>query len=632
MEAEMLNLQRNIEKIEASSNVVTHHISPKRGQIEKLGEIYQLLQQLQFLAEVPHRLTDSLKTENYSDGISYYNKTAGILNRYSYLHSFKTIKENSDKALLTVKKAILGKFEDPQALPDKTQEYCNLLRSIDLDDQTLMNTFYDTRLNKLKSLFGKWTNFSIAVVSPDEPLLNAFKRAITNINATFFPELSLILQTYEKLFPTEFLNDASILKERITSDNPISPNTYLDSIFGEYHKTMSHQLIKSEEPEIISACLEHIATEFKATKYDFPKIDVGLYSKHIVNTITDNLIQSFIDNFAVTFRDIVDAMKKKLEEEEKNKESTINYKELLSSTEVEYFVQIDVLFERITPLIQEIAPQYPKLFEFIVNSMNSTLTNLQETGRSAQFPDPLLPRSYELLLANLWIHFEKEGITAFDKKLKGIIDTLAHSSRINSNKMDQVIKEMRDTTRETAQQILQHFVRIEGEKLGLLLRRYVETTAWLNKREPRYVEMIVDTLVNEITTLKNYLNVAFPITEDPRSTKRQQKGLFPNKLQLSMRIDFDKLSILIAILTVCLKTFLECVRLTTFGNYGYQQLQLNICYMKLIMTKKNLLEDKLRQILEMLDDILLNAEERTVDACSMEQIIIDRICDEKLKN
>uniref|UniRef100_A0A6B2LRZ4 Vacuolar protein sorting-associated protein 51 homolog n=1 Tax=Arcella intermedia TaxID=1963864 RepID=A0A6B2LRZ4_9EUKA len=34
MEAEMLNLQRNIEKIEASSNVVTHHISPKCGQIE----------------------------------------------------------------------------------------------------------------------------------------------------------------------------------------------------------------------------------------------------------------------------------------------------------------------------------------------------------------------------------------------------------------------------------------------------------------------------------------------------------------------------------------------------------------------------------------------------------------------
>jgi len=297
-------------------------------------------------------------------------------------------------------------------------------------------------------------------------------------------------------------------------------------------------------------------------------------------------------------------------------------------------MSLNSFFEKLQPLIVEMIGQYNKLPEYIMFSLVQSMATLNDHALSIRLNDTLPSQSYALVVARVWIRFEREGITTFEKRLKGLGENINMSSLFKTSKIDQSTKDVKDGIRETAQQLLQYFVRIEGEKLGMFVRRYIETTNWMTRREPWHVEMIIDTLMGELISLKTYLQRIFA-TEDIKLTplvgKRPQPGFLPNKMHLFSRIEFDRGSILTAILKVCLKTFLECVRLVTFGNYGYQQIQVNVHFLRIVLTQNNVIEDK-SQVLEMIDEIVVSAEERTVDAAPMETFIIERICDEKLKN
>jgi hypothetical protein len=71
---------------------------------------------LQFLVELPSRLSKSVELEAYSQAVKYYNKTAGILKRYDNLPSFQSIQVECKQIIQVLKEKLQTRIKDPKVV------------------------------------------------------------------------------------------------------------------------------------------------------------------------------------------------------------------------------------------------------------------------------------------------------------------------------------------------------------------------------------------------------------------------------------------------------------------------------------------------------------------------------------
>lgn len=111
MEEEMDRLVQNIGKISESSERISGTLAAKREAIEQLSGVHQLLRKLQFLVQLPARLRHSIALQNYSEAVSYYSKTYGVLDRYRHFPSFSPIAVQVDQIISDLKSVLDSKLQ-----------------------------------------------------------------------------------------------------------------------------------------------------------------------------------------------------------------------------------------------------------------------------------------------------------------------------------------------------------------------------------------------------------------------------------------------------------------------------------------------------------------------------------------
>lgn len=60
--------------------------------MDKLVRVKRLLERLEFLSELPERLSKMIDQKMYKEAVQLYNKTISVLTRHSHVLSFKNIK------------------------------------------------------------------------------------------------------------------------------------------------------------------------------------------------------------------------------------------------------------------------------------------------------------------------------------------------------------------------------------------------------------------------------------------------------------------------------------------------------------------------------------------------------------
>lgn len=85
-----------------------------------------------------------------------------------------------------------------------------------------------------------------------------------------------------------------------------------------------------------------------------------------------------------------------------------------------------------------------------------------------------------------------------------------------------------------------------------------------------------------------------------------------------------QVSVMTGIIKISLKTFLECVRLRTFGRYGLQQIQVDCHYLQMYLWRF-VSDENLVHFL--LDEIMGSSAHRCLDPVPMEQSVIEVICE-----
>ncbi|CAI9294966.1 unnamed protein product [Lactuca saligna] len=105
--------------------------------------------------------------------------------------------------------------------------------------------------------------------------------------------------------------------------------------------------------------------------------------------------------------------------------------------------------------------------------------------------------------------------------------------------------------------------------------------------------------------------------------------LFKQKMEIFTKVQHTQGFVVMSIVKLYLKSFQEFVRLQTFNRSGFQQIQLDVQYLK--TTLKDTTDSEDEAALEfLLDEVIVAAAERCLDLSPLEPDILDRLVQLKL--
>jgi hypothetical protein len=99
MEEEMERLTATMDQVGASSGALNASLASKRDDVDKLVGVRRLLQKLEFLFELPAKLSAAIEGGRYGAAVADFTQVSGILKRYSHVSSFEAIRVESSVAI-----------------------------------------------------------------------------------------------------------------------------------------------------------------------------------------------------------------------------------------------------------------------------------------------------------------------------------------------------------------------------------------------------------------------------------------------------------------------------------------------------------------------------------------------------
>ncbi|MBA0831922.1 hypothetical protein Goarm_016349, partial [Gossypium armourianum] len=206
------------------------------------------------------------------------------------------------------------------------------------------------------------------------------------------------------------------------------------------------------------------------------------------------------------------------------------------------------------------------------------------------------------------------------------------------------------------EKLLHHYINIRTRRVSTLLRKRFTTPNWVKHKEPREVHMFVDLFLQELKAVDSEVKQILPegllrkhqrsdsngstnssrsnaLLDDKMSRSNTQKArsqllethlakLFKQKIEIFTKVEYTQESVETTIVKLCLKSLQEYVRLQTFNRSGFQQIQLDIHFLRTLL-KENIEAEEAIDFL--LDEVIVAASERCLDPIPLEPPILDKL-------
>lgn len=204
----------------------------------------------------------------------------------------------------------------------------------------------------------------------------------------------------------------------------------------------------------------------------------------------------------------------------------------------------------------------------------------------------------------------------------------------------------------SASDLLKIYVSNYGQSLSVMIRQSIAAANWLNHKEPRGPRPICDLVLTRLQSSEKEIvqliedggsrarrkpTPPHGHSRDPSSTstdytepsegttlERNVAKLFRQRVHLDRKVEFTQSSIQAAILGCGLKSWIECIRMETLGRAGLQQLQLDILFLRPLVTGFVRGKES-HSIMALMEEVISAAMERSVDPSLLESAVVDKI-------
>ncbi|WJX13587.1 Vacuolar protein sorting-associated protein 51 [Trifolium repens] len=608
METNMEQLLDKIMSVQSRSDNVNTSLFDKREHIEKLHRTCNLLRKVQFIYDLPDRLGKCIKSEAYADAVRFYIGAMPIFKAYGD-SSFQDCKKASEEAITNVIKNLQGKlFSDSESIQVRA-ESAVLLKQLDFP------------VNNLKAKLLEKLEQSIADIrlSPEEinngsgdlsPSASAHKAATHE----FMEAVRALLV----IFPDSEKQLVKLSQDLVTKNFAIAE---------EYVKTRIH-------PADLLGVLGVVWNDVLLIDEVLPEAALSHHSLEAANVVVKLYVRSA---FSHLLQDISDS-----------------FLQVLKKDGAEQY-SLETVLEASTKAVLQGGMNVLLDFRKILDDESGILVRLRE----------------------LFVDLVQEGFQDFFRQLED--QFLLFSGRNNSSAIQEIAAsfsggsvrgyesrpafvpgEICRKFRSAGEKFLHLYINMRTQRISLILKKRFTTPNWVKHKEPREVHMFVDFFLQELEVIGNEVKQILPqgirkhrrtdsngssvssrsnpLREEKLGRSNTQRArsqllethlakLFKQKVEIFTKIEYTQGSVVTTIVKFCLKSLQEFVRLQTFNRSGFQQIQLDIQFLR----------NPLREIVEdeaavdfLLDEVIVATAERCLDPIPLEPPILDKLVQAKL--
>ncbi|XP_004300453.1 PREDICTED: vacuolar protein sorting-associated protein 51 homolog isoform X2 [Fragaria vesca subsp. vesca] len=653
MEANMEQLLEKILSVQSRSDSVNTSLFERRERIEKLHRTRNLLRKLQFIYDLPARLTKCIKSEAYADAVKFYTGAMPIFKAYGD-SSFQDCKRASEEVVAIIIKNLQGKlFSDSESIQARA-EAAVLLKRLDFPVDSLKVKLLEKLEQSVADLQLNIEEVGNASVDSNHPSTDSTPATAHEVSVREFAEA---IRAYRAIFPD--------------SDNQLSK--LAQDLVTRHFETTEHyikqQVWSADLLAVIRIIwkdvllLEDVLHEAALTDYSFEAAQVS--------------VKFYVANkFSHLQSEISDALKKVQIRQKNSGEDNSLQVALEGGKKAVLQGSMNVLLD-FRQLLDDDLGLLVKLRDLIIDWVQE---GFQEFFRALDGHFLLLSGRHSLASQDQGL---TEGILD-DKVLAGLVLVLAQISLfIEQNAIPRITEEIGASFsgggvrryeygpafvpgeicrifRSAGEKFLHLYIKMTTQRISVLQKRKFTATVWVKHKEPREVSMFVDLFLHELegigrevkqilpeglrrhrradSTGSTTSSRSNPLREEKLSRSNTQRArsqllethlakLFKQKVEIFTKVEFTQGSVLTTVVKLGLKSLQEFVRLQTFSRSGFQQVQLDIQFMRTPL--KEMAEDE-AAIDFLLDEVVVATAERCLDPTPLEPPILDRLIQAKL--
>ncbi|XP_015968793.1 vacuolar protein sorting-associated protein 51 homolog [Arachis duranensis] len=632
MEGNMEYLLEKIMSVQSRSDSVNTSLFEKREHIEKLHRTCNLLRKVQFIYDLPDRLGKCIKSEAYADAVRFYTGAMPIFKAYGD-SSFHDCKRASDEAIAIIVKNLQEKlFSDSEPIQVRA-EAALLLKQLDFPVDNLKTKLLERLEHSLRDIQLKPEEIKNASPSAREVAILEFVEAIHAFRVIFPDSETQLVKIAKGLITRDFVITEEYVTTRICAAD----------LLGVLRVIWNESLLMDEVLQD-SALSDHFLEGAKAA--------VKLY------------VESAFSQLLLDISDCLLKILKRDETEEYSLETALDASTKLALQGGRNLLLdvckilddgsgiIDKLREPIIDWVQEglqdFFRQLEDQFQSFSGKNNSSATQIHGLTEAAAFAGLVL------VLAQLSAFIEQTAIPKINEEL-----AVSFSAGPYEYGPAFIPGEISRKFRSAGDKFLQQYINIRTQRISLLQKKRFATPKWVKHKEPREVHMFVDLFLQELKVIVNEVKQVLP--QDMRKHRRSNASsassksnsfreekllhrsntqrarsqllethlakLFKQKVEIFTKVEHTQESVVMTIVKLSLKSLQEFVRLQTFNRSGFQQIQLDMQFLRTPL--REIVEDEAAMDF-LLDEVIVAATERCLDPIPLESPILDKLIQAKL--
>ncbi|KAK8497566.1 hypothetical protein V6N13_002969 [Hibiscus sabdariffa] len=658
MEANMEQLLDKIMSVQSKSDGVNTSLFEKRENIEKLHRTRNLLRKVQFIYDLPTRLGKCIESEAYVDAVKFYTGALPIFKAYGD-SSFQDCKQASEEAISIIVKKLQGKlFSDSESIQART-EAAVLLKQLDFPVDSLQVKLLEKLEQSLGDLQLKTDDIENASMESNDPKLGkvpdsvhitahegsirGFAEAISAYRVIFPDSEGHLIKLAQDLVVKHFETVEQCVKGRFSCANllVVLRTIWTDVLLMD--EVLSEAVLPGFSLEAAQNALkQHVASTFNYLLHDISDalLRLNVSSKEAAE---ENPLQVALE-----------ASKKALLQG--SMDVLLDFRQLLDD-DLGLLVQLrDFVSDWVQEGFQDFFRALYDRF-FLLSGRKSSSS--QDQGLTAGAHGEKVLAGLVLVLSQLSVFIEQTAIPRITEEIAASFP--GGGARVYENGPAFVPGVMCRIFRSAGERLLHHYINMRTQKVSTLLRKRFTTPNWVKHKEPREVHMFVDLFLQELKETTSEVKQILPqglerkhrrsdsngstassrsnqLRDDKTNRSNTHKArsqllethlakLFKQKVEIFTKVERTQESVVTTAVKLCLKSLQEFVRLQTFNRSGFQQIQLDIQFLRTPL--KETVEDE-AAVDFLLDEVIVAASERCLDPIPLEPPILDRLIQAKL--
>eukprot|EP00667_Euglena_gracilis_P004361 EG_transcript_4379 len=593
MEEQMHLLSEKMDGITKSASAINEALAPKRDQVANLAGVDLTLKKIHFLLELPQSLRKCVDRQAYGAAVRCYTVGSNILGKYSHIRSFQHIQEESHKVMMGLTDKLKEVLRLPLSRPENVAQVRGCLHLLAELDPSGISDHHDRVLLPIEaSLDTACDSFMASIDAAKRSTCSAAAVAALLPSQIFTNSLDFeaLLQPFAKncaLFNSEMDVALGLLgaKERDVLDRK---SNHLCATVKKVFVALIELLLCHAQ------CRIHLC--------------LGRHSNRRSEHLASSAPSADVAPISLVCKQLAELLRQEWR----------GFTHTLLATLAPLLADGDAAQLRPFFLVEGASSFIFGLCAFVDN-LGTSVGQLDDPQRRS-FADTLLCITlvFELLL--------KSGLPEFQPHPTTSTEPLVRQLEVSHR------------------QLMAQYCRLQGQRLGALVRRALDDTDWLSAAAPTSVSPMQLQIVAEMARLSQHCGDvvpdAAPAPALPRPANRrtasesgsesagtpwatsgakdiasEMEKLFNTKCYSFLSLNakpkrLERGPLLECILNYAIKCQLECVRSQRFGKEGVQQLQVDTQYIRQAYA---VYIRKPKALVEAADDIYAAAQERCVD-------------------